>query len=43
MVDGTTAISWSTMFANVLNAPVTELAMSNNVNTGENFLNARAL
>jgi hypothetical protein len=43
MINGAATISWSTMFANVLNAPVTELAMSNNVNACQDFLNARAL
>lgn len=37
------AISWCTMLTDVLNAPVAKLAVSNNVNTGENLLDARAL
>lgn len=32
MVNCAAAISWSTVLADVLNAPVSELAMSNNVN-----------
>lgn len=43
VVDCTTAVSWGTMFADVLNAPVAELTMSNNINAGKDFLNARAL
>lgn len=43
MINGAATISWGTMFADVLDAPVTELAMSNNVNACQDFLNARAL
>jgi signal recognition particle GTPase len=43
MVNGSATISWSTMFADVLNAPIAELAVSNNVNTSKNFFNARTL
>jgi hypothetical protein len=43
MVNGTATISWSTMLADVLDAPVAKLAMSNDVNALQDFLNARAL
>jgi hypothetical protein len=43
MVNGSAAISWGTMLADVLDAPVAKLAMSNDVNACQNFLNARAL
>jgi len=43
MVNCSAAISWRTMLTDVLNAPVAKLAVSNNVNTGENLLDARAL
>jgi hypothetical protein len=43
MVNGTAAVSWSTMLADVLDAPVAELAMSDNVNACKNLLDARAL
>jgi len=43
MINGTAAISWSTMFANVLNAPIAELTMGDNVNASENFFDAWAL
>jgi len=31
------------MLADVLNAPVAELTMSDNINAGKNFIDARAL
>lgn len=43
MVNSAAAVSRSTMLANVLNAPVSELAMGNDVNVLEHFFNARAL
>ena len=43
MINSSTAISWSTVLADVLNAPVTKLTMSDNVNAGENLFNTRAL
>lgn len=43
MVNSAAAISWCTMLADVLDAPITELAMSNNVDTGKYFLNAWTL
>lgn len=43
VVNGTASISWSTMLANVLDTPIAELTMSNDVDTGKNLFNARAL
>jgi hypothetical protein len=43
VVNSPTAVRRSTMFADVLNAPVTELAMSHNVNVGKNLLDTRTL
>ena len=43
MVNCTAAISRRTMLADVLNAPVAELAVSNNVDAGKDFFDARAL
>ena len=35
MINGTTAISWSAMLANMLDAPVSKLAVSDNINVGK--------
>lgn len=43
MINSTATISWSTMFANVLDAPVSELAVRNDVDASENFIDARTL
>ena len=43
VVDSSAAIGWSTVLADVLNAPISELAMSNDVNAGKNLLNAGTL
>ena len=43
MINCTAAISRSSMLTDVLNAPVAELAVSNDVNTSKNLLDARAL
>ena len=43
VVDGTAAISGSAMLADVLDAPVAKLAVSNNIDTSENFVNAGTL
>lgn len=43
MVNGSAAISWGTMLADVLDAPVAKLAMGNDVNALQDFLNAGAL
>lgn len=43
MVNCTAAISRRAMLADVLNAPVAELAVSNNVDAGKDFFDARAL
>jgi hypothetical protein len=43
MVDGAAAISWCTMLTDVLDAPVTKLAMRNDVNASKDLFNAWAL
>ncbi|KAK1251144.1 hypothetical protein MKX07_005699 [Trichoderma sp. CBMAI-0711] len=43
MVDGPAAVRGSTVFADVLDAPVSELAMGHNVDIGENLFNAGTL
>jgi hypothetical protein len=43
MVNCPATISWGTMLADVLDAPVAKLAMSNDVNACQDLLNARAL
>ena len=43
MVNCSATISWSAMLTDVLNAPITELTMGDDVNTCKYFLNARAL
>jgi hypothetical protein len=43
MFNGPATISWGTMLADVLNAPIAKLAMGDNVDACKNFLNARAL
>lgn len=43
MVDGATAVGWGAMLADVLNAPVAKLTVSNDVNAAKNLLDARAL
>lgn len=43
MVDSTAAISWSSVFTNVLDAPITELAVGDNIDACKNLFNARAL
>lgn len=43
MVDGATAVWRSTMLADMLNAPVAELTMSDDVNVGKDLLNAGSL
>jgi hypothetical protein len=43
MFGGTAAIGWGSMLTDMLNAPISKLAVSNNVDAGKNFLNARAL
>lgn len=43
VVNCTASISWGTMFANVLDAPIAELTMSNNINAGKNLFNAGTL
>jgi len=43
MVNSSAAISWSTMLADVLNAPVAKLTVGDDVNALKNLLNARAL
>lgn len=43
VINGAAAISWGTMFTDVLDAPVAKLAVSDDVNTAEDFLDARSL
>jgi hypothetical protein len=43
VVNGSAAISWGTVLADVLNAPIAKLAMSNDINACQDFLDARAL
>jgi len=43
MVDSPAAIRRSTVFADMLDTPVAELTMGNNVDVCQNFFNARAL
>jgi hypothetical protein len=43
MVNSPTTVRRSTVFTDVLNAPVTELAMGHNVNIGKNLLDTRTL
>ena len=43
MLDGATTVSRQTMLTDVLDAPISELAMSNNVDVGKNLFNAGAL
>lgn len=43
VVNGTAAIGRGTMLADVLNAPVAELAMSNHIDASEDFVDARTL
>jgi hypothetical protein len=40
MVDGAATIGWSAVLANVLDAPIAKLTMSNDVDAGKNLLNA---
>lgn len=43
MINGTAAVRRGTMFANMLDAPVSKLAVCHDVDVGKDFLNARAL
>lgn len=43
MVNGTTTVRRGTMLTNVLDAPVTELTMGDNVDVGKDLLNTRTL
>lgn len=43
VVDGSASIGRRAMLADVLNAPVSELSMSNDINVGKNLFDARAL
>jgi len=43
MLNSTTLVSRATVLADVLNAPVTKLTMRDNVDTGEDFIDARTL
>ena len=43
MVNGAATVSWSPVLADVLDAPVAELAMSNDVDVLQDFFDAGAL
>lgn len=43
VIDGTAAVGGGSMLANVLDAPVAKLSVGNNVNVGEDFLDAGSL
>ena len=43
VIDSAVSISWSTMFADVLNTPVAKLTVGDNINGAENFIDTRAL
>jgi hypothetical protein len=43
MVNGSAAVRGGTVFADVLDAPVSKLAVGNNVNVGKHFFDARTL
>jgi hypothetical protein len=43
MFGGTAAISWGSMLTDMLNAPISKLAMGDNVDASKDLLNARAL
>jgi len=43
MVDSATTVSWSAMLADMLNAPIAELTVSDNVDAIEDLGNARTL
>ncbi len=43
VVDGSASVGRSTMLADMLNAPVSKLTVSNDVNVGKDFFDARSL
>lgn len=43
VLNGASAVGDRSMFANMLNTPIAELTMGNNVDTGQNFVDTRAL
>ena len=43
VVDGTTAVGGSTMLTDVLDAPVTELAVGDDIDAGKDFIDTRTL
>jgi hypothetical protein len=43
VVDSTASVSGSSMFADVLNAPVSKLAMGDNIDTSKDLVDARTL
>jgi hypothetical protein len=43
MIDGSGAVGWGAMLADMLDAPVAELAMGDDIDTGEDFVDARTL
>lgn len=43
MINDTSLVGWRTVLAQVLNAPVAELAVGNQINVDDNFLDGGAL
>lgn len=43
VIDDTSLIGWSAMLAQMLNAPIAKLSVSNEINVGNDFLNGRSL
>lgn len=43
VVNGAAAVNWYSMLANVLDAPISKLAVSNDVDTSKNFFDAWSL
>jgi hypothetical protein len=43
VIDSTASISWRSVFADVLDAPVAELSMGNHIDTSKNLVDARTL
>lgn len=43
VIDDTTFVGWRAMLAEMLDAPVTELTMSNEINAGDHFFDCRTL
>jgi hypothetical protein len=43
MIDSATTVRWQPMLADMLNAPVAKLSMSNNIDAGEDLVDAGTL